>query len=398
MKLHWYLFSQLALAFVIAAAGMIFIALPGLAVGAVHKLGSVGMLAVLKYLPMVVAGFVPYVVPVSLLLSLVSTYGKLAANNEWTAIRMAGINPYRMLLPAFALAVAAGAGVYYMNAELLPWINIRSKTIRIEELKNVFKNLSPGQTDLSLRDFYLKSTLRDPLDPNIFYDCYIEFPRRGQDEPESFTAEAVRFEFDAVEMRAYLYNAEGTTGNVDWAAPGNPVISVNLEKLTDSDRRHSFDSPRYQTSGQILERLRAEKLRALWFYWHHQVASTVTCVVNLSPRYMMSRAPRVPDRNELHEKMLRNLLYAWHHRMANAVTCLMFVLVGVSTGVLMRKGTQLAALAVAVSYALVYWIFSLRLGEQLTESEVLSPWLGAWGPLALFCGLGAWLTHRAFRE
>jgi lipopolysaccharide export LptBFGC system permease protein LptF len=84
--------------------------------------------------------------------------------------------------------------------------------------------------------------------------------------------------------------------------------------------------------------------------------------------------------------------------MANSVTCLMFVLVGVSSGILLRKGTQLAALAVAVGYALIYWVFSLRLGEQLAERGVIDPWLGAWGPLALFFAVGGWLTHRAFRE
>jgi len=358
VKFHLYIFRQLLAAFVLSATVMIFIAMPGLAVGAVHKLGSVGMLAVLKFLPMVVAGFVPYVLPVSLLLALVSTYGRLAALNEWTAIRMAGVNPYRMLLPALALASIAGGGVYAMNAELLPLIRMRQKTIRLDELRSVFKNLSPGKTDIELGGFYLTATFRDPADPNTFYDCFIELPAEGDEEPESFLAEAVRFEFDETDMRVFLYEARGASRNVEGYAE-ETVLTVTQSQLVGDDSDKVFHSPRYKTSAELWERINS---------------------------------------GELDEAKLQSYLYNWHQRMANAVTCLMFVLVGCSTGVLMRKGTQLGALAVAVGYALVYWIFSLRLGKQLAEAGTVEPWLGAWGPLAIFCLLGGLLTHRAFRE
>ncbi|MFT7485419.1 MAG: lipopolysaccharide export LptBFGC system permease protein LptF, partial [Candidatus Paceibacteria bacterium] len=105
-----------------------------------------------------------------------------------------------------------------------------------------------------------------------------------------------------------------------------------------------------------------------------------------------------PSMFKLWDRPKARLAYTWHQHWANAATCLMFVLVGVSTGLLLRKGTQLTALAVAVGYAMVYWIASLRLGKQLAREGVLEPWIGAWGPLALFSIVGLWLTHRAFRE
>ena len=53
MRLQLYIVRQLALAFAFAAGGMLFIALPGIAVGAVHKLAGVGTATLLEYLPMV---------------------------------------------------------------------------------------------------------------------------------------------------------------------------------------------------------------------------------------------------------------------------------------------------------------------------------------------------------
>ncbi|HIG11275.1 MAG: LptF/LptG family permease [bacterium] len=358
MKFQLYLFRQLLGAFALAACGMVFIALPGIAVGAVHKLGSVGMMAVLRYLPLVVAGFVPYVLPVALLLSLVSTYGRLAAENEWTAIRMAGVNPYRLLLPAFALAAVVGCGIFMINAELLPGIRVRQKTVRIEELRNVFKNLSPGRTDVSLQGFYLQSAFRDPEQQNTFFDCFIEFPSKDGDDPKSFYAETVRFEFLEAEMVAHMYGVRGTEGVVQ-AAAEKLALSVNFEQLAGERDKRTFSSSRYKTSSEI--------------------SAEFASMAADDPRRV-------------------SFLYAWHQRIANASTCLLFVFIGASTGVLMRKGTQLAALAVAVGYAILYWVLSLRLGKQLADSAVIEPWIGAWGPLLIFFAWGLFLMHRSLRE
>ena len=73
MRLERYVLGQLVFAFFVTAAGILFIATPAMAVSAVHKLSGVGTLAVLSYLPLLLAGFVPYATPVALLLALVST-------------------------------------------------------------------------------------------------------------------------------------------------------------------------------------------------------------------------------------------------------------------------------------------------------------------------------------
>lgn len=358
MKFHLYILKQLVVAFLLSAGGMVFIAMPGIAVGAVNKLGSVGMVAVLRFLPLVVAGFVPYVLPVALLLALVSTYGRLAADNEWTAIRMAGVNPYRLLLPAFLVATVAGLGIYEMNAELLPRIRIRQKTVRITELRGVFKNLSPGRTDVSLQGFYLQSAYRDPVEKNTFYDCFIEFPAKRGEEPQSFYAETVRFEFLENEMLAHMFDVRSTEGLVRGGVE-NLSVSVDFDQLTEGGRIDSFDAPRYQTAAQLSAFI-------------------------ANPDYT--------------DDQRRRYLLLWHQRIANASTCLVFVLIGASTGILMRKGTQLAALAVAVGYAIAYWILSMQLGDPLAESGVISAFAGAWGPLSLFLFWGLWLMHRSLRE
>ena len=82
MKLDVYILRQLAVAFAISAGGILFIALPGIAVTAVSRLAGVSTVAILKFIPMVVAGFMPHVLPIAFLISVVATYGRMAAESS----------------------------------------------------------------------------------------------------------------------------------------------------------------------------------------------------------------------------------------------------------------------------------------------------------------------------
>ena len=66
MTLHLYLLRQLLISFCFSLGGISLLVLPTMAVQAVHKLGGVSMLAVLRYLPLVVGELVPYLLPMAL--------------------------------------------------------------------------------------------------------------------------------------------------------------------------------------------------------------------------------------------------------------------------------------------------------------------------------------------
>lgn len=358
MKLQRYILRQLAVAFVFAAGGILFVALPGIAVGAVHKLAGVGTMPVLKYLPLVVAGFVPYVLPVAFLLALVATYGRLAADNEWTAIRMAGVNPYRMLGPALILGALISGGIYFMNSEALPWIRYQQKAFRAAALRDVIKHLSPGRTELALGEFFLTAQDRDERDRATFLRVFIKAPHPYEPgRTVGLFAERARFSFTDVHMIVELHNLQGTLVG-DRGRGGGLTLAWPLQDLL-KEPTTDYSSARYKSSGELLS------------------ASTDS---DLTPREQ------------------RQHVYAFHERMANAVTCIMFVFLGVPTGILMRRGTQLAALAVAVGYAILYWLFSLRLGEELGEAGAIPPAVAAWGSLGLWMLGAALLTRKAFAQ
>jgi lipopolysaccharide export system permease protein len=84
-----------------------------------------------------------------------------------------------------------------------------------------------------------------------------------------------------------------------------------------------------------------------------------------------------------------------HRRYALSATCLLFLILGAPTGLILRRGTQLGALAAGVGYALLYYLLSMRFGKTLGESGTIPEWVAAWSTTVLGALAGLFLLARA---
>ena len=354
MTLQLYVLRQLLVGIAFAVGGMVFIAVPGIAVNAVHRLGGVSMGTILGYLPLVLVDLVPYLVPIGFLLAVVSTYGRLAADNEWTAICMAGISPLRMLLPAFVLALAFGGLTGYLERNVSPTIDLARREHLKSSLASSLRTLSPGRTQLRFGAFFLDARFRQG---NEFRDVLIHVPA-GKDEPQqTVLADRAAFEFDERAMRVSLVNARRVHSTQDTLL-GSVVIQRDLDALfkTSPNRRLQW---KYQKSRELVRRLEA---------------------------------------GEIEPKEVAEVRFEVQRRNALAATCVMFLLLGAPTGLILRRGTQLGALSIAVGYALVYYLLSMRLGKAMAVSGLVPEWLSAWAVTLIGTAGGLALTWRIARR
>ena len=352
MKFEIYILKQLIMAFTLAVGGMLFVALPGIAVAAVHKLAGVDLLVVLRFLPLLAAGLVPYVMPIGFLLAVVVTYGRLAADREWTAMIMAGRNPLRMLLPAVIFGVVCSIGTYGMVGTLLPHLKYKTKEYRIQALSDAMRNLSPGRTEINIGEFYLSAGRREG---DSFIDALVSIP--GQES--RISAKEVKFTFTDTHMNAhlkdFLYVEPGgrARGSGEFL-----TLGMEYKKLLKNDK-YIWERPRYKSSSELIRMLRED---------------------------------------ELEDRARREITFAVHDRFATACAFFMFLMLGVANGLLLRKGTQLGAMAIAVAYALVYYILSMRLGKELAINGALPPVLCAWMVTGVGSVAGALLLRKALRR
>lgn len=368
MTLLLYVLRLLSAAVVVSAGGLFFIAIPGIVVSAVHKLGGVNMAALLGFLPLVLVDLVPYLLPIGFLLALVSTYGRLAADNEWTAIAMAGFHPLRMLIPAGVVALALGAASHYLSTEVSPGVSFLKREYARKILVDSFRDVNPGRTEVAFRDFYLSAQSRDPR-TNIFRDVTIHLPAKARTVDGKPAAKAE--------------STAGYTVLADVAAfsfPGDRM-RIDLTRPRSADERFDFKVERSGIEIDIdaLLQIKPKDRRS----WRFQTSRDLAGML---------------ERGEVAEKDLRLARYELHRRNATTATYFLFILLGVPTGLLLRRGTQLSALAAAVGYALAYYLLSMRLGKTLAGWGAVHPAVAAWATTAVGALAGLLLCWKAFRK
>jgi len=75
-----------------------------------------------------------------------------------------------------------------------------------------------------------------------------------------------------------------------------------------------------------------------------------------------------------------------------------YLFLGLPLGLILGRGKQLGALALAVGVALLYYVLAMRLGQELATRNLLPPLLCAWAVNVLGLCVGAWLMWRAARQ
>jgi lipopolysaccharide export LptBFGC system permease protein LptF len=361
--LELYLLRRLVGALVFACGGMALVAIPCVLVAAVHKVAGVGMAAVLGYVPILLLELAPYLVPIGFLLAVVSTYGRLAADNEWTAA---------------LLALALSAGLYLVETRLSPSLNYQKRSYGKNSAMQLLKSLNPGRTELRFGEFYLSAAERDPDDRNVFRQVFLHLPPSEGRPAQTIYAQEVQISVDGSILSVDLRVPRWADERYDMRV-GRLQVKMDLDQAFGTqgkDREHW----RFQDSSELAARIeRSEALLA-----------TSDGAANLAE---LGHADRVVP-----PKDLRAAVYVLHSREALALICPMFLLLGVPTGLFLRRGSQLAALAVAIGYALVYYIVSMRLGKVLANNEVVPVWFAALGTSIVGSLSGLVLLARAVRS
>lgn len=359
MKLQLYILRQLVQALAFGVVAIVVLAVPGVAVNAVHKLPAADAGLLMSYLPTVLQSLAPYVLPLCFLLSVVATYGRLAADREWTAIQMAGFHPLRLLIPGFVLALVLSGVTWWLFAERVPQTKANQRALIARGLERTLSNLPPGRTTVEFHGFFLRGAWRDPRDPNYWHEVYLRRADEGGQERIDVFAERAHIR---TQQGALVVDLEGVRA----LAPGAGLrteqahvrYSIPLEDLMASPKAEGRLRPRYRAVSDILEDLREET----------------------DPR------KRREMRFEIHKRGSRSVVY------------LLFLLLGAPTGLILRRGNQLAALAVASAFGIGYYALSMNLGSQLAGHTNLPLVLVAWGPTSLGLLLSLPLLYRGLRR
>jgi len=357
--LQLYILRQLAVTLAIFLGGITFVIFPAVAVSAITRLGGVNVASLLAYLPLAAMDLLPYLLPMGFLLAITAAYGRIAADNEWTAMQMARRNPYKLLAPAFLLAALFSLGTYHMMATIRPAWKYEQRVFARTALIDTFKELNPGRTEIAIGDFYLNAARRPSQ--STFAEVIVYLPGDSDAEDLKIVADLAKFQFTDTELIVSFSNGRIVSGQYDLTNE-YPEVAISLDRIFD-DPRKKKEAGKYFTSAQLRERLADPEI-----------------VAGLS-------ASRIAQYN-----------YELQRRPAFACSFLLFVLFGAPIGLRLRKGTRLGAMSTAVGVAFVYYIGSLQLGKQLAALAGLSPDLAVWSTNGVGVLIGLVLVWRNLKR
>lgn len=354
MTLQLYILRQLVQGLVYAVAGMIVVAVPGMAIAAIQKVGGAFIGLVLGYLPMEFVDLIPYFIPIGFLLAVVSTYSRLSADNEWTSMVMAGFSPMRLFLPGLVMALLLGGVTWYMATEVAPPMGLLKKQYRNSAVVKGIKNIAPGRTQFRMGELMISSRFREG---NDFREAQIHIPGPVGEENQQLLAERLTVEMTDEELIVHAQGARWIHSTRD-ASVDNLTLRRRLDSLFGAEPDEEVKY-KYLDSRALRRRLGEGGVK---------------------PEEVLAARHRLHDRD------------------STMAICLVFFLVGAPIGLLLSGGTQLGALASSVGFALVYYTITLRFGRDLASHGTIPPWLGGWGGALLGLTLGLVLTVRVFRH
>lgn len=361
--------------------------------------------------PSIVIDFILQVIPFSLtfsvpwgfLTAVLLVYGRLAADNELTSMRMAGLSLWRLSVPAIALAIVLSGLCYYINIEVAPkGKNAMSELAVRAAMDNPRNLLNSGQgvTKLDRVRLYIEGRDGDTLLGLHIYPISEE--GTGEEMPHfeamhARTADIGAFDTKERLLHLTLYNSTiEQRGNSD--VTNLPIIEQMPLRIHIPLRSRRKMKPNRFTNDEIaetlehLERVRPLKQAALSRYIRAaQAAPSFPCAKLLmedASREAAFYVSQMPKKNELAFRT------EGLQRASFACACIVFSLIGVPLAITARRRDTSTGFALGILVAAIYFV-ALVFCELSRKVPGITPYIVLWLPNILCLIFALWQHRKA---
>ncbi len=313
------------------------------------------LLTLVRAVPIFAATQIDITLPMAVLVAVVLTYGRAAADNEVETLRASGVHPFHVALPGLVfgglLSVLLLLGVDY-----------------VKPLSEAAKLRIANETDIA-------SLLHDKL---------------SSGEPVSLDARTVLSaeSFDengqARGLRVQIYDEQRNLEREIVASAAE--ISLNNAAALIEVRLRDFHAVKGAAMTGADALITRPVPRDVVDLGHGEL--TTPQLMAFVRRGPDQRASFTPRRAELDVDM----------RLASAAACLLFVVLGLPVALLFRRHDRTAAFLVAFLAALFVYYPCREITQVLSERDILPPAAASWTGNAFIAAVGLGLAWKVFRR
>ena len=427
--LNKYLFKQSLIPFLLSVAVITTVLFLQFLIRAVDRFLGKGLdvVTIFEYLYLNLAWIIALSVPMSLLISSVMTFGRMAQQNEITALKSAGVNMFNIIKPALWFGTFVAILLCLFNNFILPEMNYNARLLA--------KDIYQKKPELSIEPGYFVNMIPQytmivkEMDGSDFKDVKI-FSKNHQTEQTTIYANQGSLSSDGNMITIDLKDGEIheiDLSDYDYYRKikfSTHQIMISMDDLMLNRTSESNRTDREMRVPQMIDEIGKNKLLIAQIYDRinkvkkeigitnvnaNSLDSIIEEIERLKNVEMISKSEeRVYDseinisdfeqkeyilslnnnmrqfKNEFtlienYQKTNNKFRVEIHKKFTLALACILFTLVGAPLGMLVRNGGMTIASGLSIAFFLIYYIL-LIWGEQLADRNLINPGLGSWLP------------------
>lgn len=349
---------------------------------------GLGPQQILDILPFVVPSLLPFSIPATYLLTICVVYGRLAGDNEITAVKAAGINPMTMLMPGFVTAAVLSLATFYLTDQVIPWARSNVERVVLTAMEDIFLGILREKNHYSDPTRGIAISVRG-VEGERLIEPHFRYQLPGGPQTVNITAREATMTFDLPGQQVLLSLVEGQL-----VLPGGDQATV-------ADEAYPFPLPlgskappprdlpiQALRSGMRQARQQREALE------RRRVITLTFALTHGDFGHLMQPEQKrqeweINGEIERYHKLYTEL----HSRLALACSCFFFALVGSPFAVMQGRRQFLTSFALCFVPILLFYYPIVLVMMNLGKDNVFDPAVGMWLGNAAMGGV-AWLLLR----
>ncbi|MCP5051329.1 MAG: YjgP/YjgQ family permease [bacterium] len=293
---------------------------------------------------------ISFVLPVSILTTVLLTFSVMSKNNEIVAVQVSGISLYRLTLPAIFIGLLLSGASFYVQENIMPDANKRKR----EVLNIIHKKKSKTEQELQ------QNWVVGANDTFYFYD-YMD---RKTDKI---------LKFNILEMNDdFTFKRRVHAGSARWVGPQELKLEMGFER---NFRNNEPGNIRTFTAKQV----KIPGGRELF-------TKRIAFPEYMNIKTLDSYIAYLEEKNSDTRKYRARKFYKYAFPLAS----LMMVLIAIPFSFIMGNKGTLFGIGIAIGISMIFW-FVFAVSSALGTAGILSPFISAFAPIFLFMSISFYL-------
>jgi lipopolysaccharide export system permease protein len=337
---------------------------------------------ILRTLPCMVPEMFGITIPVAMLFSVSSVFGRMTGTNEIVAIKSLGISPMAVVWPILVLACFLSLGTVWMYEIAATWSKPNYYRIAYDSLEEIAYSALRMNHSYS-GDQFSATVVR--VDGRTLIRPWIMINAQPGQPRIALNAETAELSTD---KEAKLLNITCTNFEFDFGGPsGSSEHTMTRSIPLPSNTLESFRFHRDWVAMRVIA-ARISELEGM-----------ITRLEKMRDAKIALKKDPKPEDDEIANKSfwIRRLRAEPYRRWANGFTCLCFTMIGIPVSMILRHTDVLTNFFACFLPILSFYYPLLMFSEDLAISGKLPP-IAFWAGNALLCIAASFLLSRVVKH